>query len=261
MTKIQRLSTMTYRLISPKGRVIMIDPWLTQDPIWPLAERAQDKLAQVETIVITHAHFDHSSGIEEIVKANNNVQVLCQFELAMILLGKGIKNVFPVNKGGTAEVNGIKYSMVGADHTSSLMTGPGAIQMVGTAAGFVIEMEDGFKIYAAGDTGLTSDMKLVVADYFKPHLAILPVIGTLMMEPEQAVICANIIKPKYVIPSHDFPEKFEDAASPEGYQAFCQQFPIALQTRAKTRKFLELMKKRSRAKVITLDFGESAEIK
>lgn len=233
----------------------MLDPWLVGDPLWPQGERTPDKLAEVDVILVTHAHFDHAAGIEEICKANKEVTVIAQMEFAFYLMEKGVKNVIPINKGGTFTLDGISYSMVGAEHTFS-----GDKDQIGTAAGFVIQLEDGFKIYAAGDTGLTADMKYVVSDFFKPDLAILPVIGTFVMEPEQAAFAANLIKPKYVIPFHDFPEKIQEAADPKGYEEFVKQFPIATATKEKTTRFCELMEEYKEIRVISLDIGESTEI-
>ena len=150
--------------------------------------------------------------------------------------------------------------MVAADHTSSQVDEKGNYQWLGVAVGFVIEFEDGFKVYASGDTGLTSDMKLVIADYFKPDLALLPAIGFFVMEPEQAVFASEIIRPKYVIPFHDFPEEAAKAADPQTYEAIAKQFPVLQPSRAKVRKFIELMKKNPKIEVIALDFGETKEI-
>lgn len=61
----------------------MIDPWLTEDPFWSAALRALEKLKEVDVIAITHAHFDHSSGVSEIVQHNGNVLVVAQLEYAL----------------------------------------------------------------------------------------------------------------------------------------------------------------------------------
>lgn len=260
MLKIQRLSAASHRLTSPKGKIIMIDPWLAGDPLWPTEERDPQKLAEIDAIVVTHAHIDHLPGVGEICKTNKKALVICQFELAMILMQKGVTNVYPLNYGGTAIVGGIKYSMVPAAHSSSLADD--ATKYVGSPAGFVIELEDGFKVYIAGDTGLIADMKLVVGDYFKPDLAILPVVGTLVMEPEQAVFAANLIGAKYIVPTHDFPEKFSEAADSAGYEKFSKFVPFVLKTKEKTAKFIKLLKEENLdIEIIKLDIGETKEIK
>lgn len=239
--KIQRLSTVSYKFFSPGGKIVVVDPWLTNDPLWPLAERTKEKLSEIDVVAITHGHFDHASGVSEIATQNENVTVIAQFEYAFSLMGRGVKNVIPTNFGTTVDWAGIKISMVPAVHTSTEMSGQGKAEIVGTAAGYVIEFEDGQKVYISGDTGLTADMKFVVSDFFKPDISILPVIGIFMMEPEQAAYAANVIGSKYVIPSHDFPKELSEAASPEGYGEFVKQFPV-LDTYKKVEKFKNIMK-------------------
>jgi len=258
--KIQRLSTVSYKFFSPKGKVVMVDPWLANDPLWPLSERSHEKLKEIDVVAITHAHFDHASGVNEIVQQNENVFVIAQFEYAFSLRGRGVKNVIPTNFGTTVDFQGIKFSMVSASHTSTEMDQKGKPEVVGTAAGYVIEFEDGQKVYVSGDTGLTADMKFVIADYFKPQISILPVIGLFMMEPEQAAYAANAIGSKYVIPSHDFPKQPSDAANPEAYKEFIKQFPVQ-DTYKKVEAFMEIMKKNyPHIKTVYIPIGGTAEI-
>jgi L-ascorbate metabolism protein UlaG (beta-lactamase superfamily) len=116
------------------------------------------------------------------------------------------------------------------------------VEIFGTAAGYVMEFEDGQKVYAAGDTGLTADMKFVVADYHKPDIALLPVIGHLSMEPEQAAYAARVVGCKYVIPFHDFPKDPSQAADPDGYREFFKRAAVAESYR-KVERFMALMEK------------------
>jgi L-ascorbate metabolism protein UlaG (beta-lactamase superfamily) len=69
--KIQRMSASTFRITSDRGKIIMIDPWLKDDPMWPLEERDPKKLAKTDIVAITHGHFDHYPGVFEIAKANS----------------------------------------------------------------------------------------------------------------------------------------------------------------------------------------------
>jgi L-ascorbate metabolism protein UlaG (beta-lactamase superfamily) len=121
----------------------MVDPWLANDPLWPQKERVPEKLKEIDVIAITHAHFDHASGINEIVQQNENVFVIAQFEYAFSLLGRGVKNVNPTNFGTTVDFQGIKFSMVSACNTSTTMDEKGKSEVVGTAVGYVIEFENG----------------------------------------------------------------------------------------------------------------------
>lgn len=258
--KIQRLSASTFKFYSPSGKVVVIDPWLTNDPLWPLSERSPDKLTEIDIIAITHAHFDHAAGLAEIAQHKNNVAVIAQFEYALSLRQRGITNVIPTSFGATVDLERIKFSLVPASHTNSEMLPDGKIGMVGSAAGYVIEFEHGLKIYVSGDTGLTADMKFVVGDYHKPDVSILPVIGFLMMEPEQAAYAAHVTGCRLVIPSHDFPRNVSDAADPAAYGEFLKQFPVQ-DTYKKVDAFMEIMARQyPHIEVTRIDIGGNAEI-
>ena len=258
--KIQRLSASTFKFYSPSGKIIMVDPWLTNDPLWPLSERSPDKLQEIDVVIITHAHFDHAAGINEIAQHNKKVVFIAQFEYALSLPRRGITNVIPTAFGATVDFQGIKFSLIPASHTNSEMSPDGTMEIIGTAAGYVIEFEDGLKVYISGDTGLTADMKFVVGDYHKPYVSILPAIGFLMMEPEQAAYAANVTGCRHVIPCHDFPENVSDAADPEGYGEFLKQFPVQ-GTAKNVERFMEIIRKEyPHIKGIYIPMGGSTEI-
>ena len=83
------------------------------------------------------------------------------------------------------------------------MTGfEGVNKFVGEAAGYIIEFENGFKIYHAGDTSLMGDMRSIIGDFHKPDLAILPIGGVFTMGPKEAAFACKLIEPKYAIPEH-----------------------------------------------------------
>ena len=240
--KIQRLSTASYKFFSPQGKTVVVDPWLTKDPFWPLSEREPERLKEIDVIAITHAHIDHAAGVDEMARQNEDVFVIVQSEFGHYLEARGMKNVMRTNFGGTVELKGIKFSMVPASHTSSWMDQMGKREIFGTAAGYVIEFENGERVYVSGDTGLTGDMKFVVSDFFKPQISILPVTGLFAMEPDQAAYAANVIGSKYVVPSHDFPKEVSQAADPEAYRKLLKRLPV-LNSYKKVETFLEIMKR------------------
>lgn len=258
--RIQRLSTCSFKFYSPQGKVIMVDPWLTNDPFWPLSEKGQDRIGEIDVIAVTHAHFDHASGLEEIARKNDKVVVIAQYDYAFALQRRGMKNVIPLGFGARVELYGIKFTMVPALHSSTEMLPDGKAEIMGVAAGYVIEFEDGRKVYASGDTGLTADMKLVVGDFYKPRISILPVTGVTCMEPEEAAYAANMTGCKYVIPCHDFPKDVSDAADPEAYQEFLKMFPVQESYR-KIERFMEIIKNEYPQITATyVPIGGSAEI-
>lgn len=259
--KIQRMSASTFRITSPHEKIMMLDPWLVDDPMWPMDERNPKKLAQTEIVAITHGHFDHYPGVFEIAKANSEVTVVAILELVFHLIAKGIKNVRPMGVGGTLIIEGIKFTMVScADSSSLLDLSTGKSTWGGPAVGYVIELENGLKVYACGDTGLHSDMKLV-GKYFKPDVALVPVSNAgFVMDPEQAVnAVTQLIKPRYVIPFHDFPEPSE-AADPDGLEKLLQFLPQSRGSIGAAKPFLEMMGKNPEYKVCYLAIGQSTEM-
>lgn len=256
--KVQRLGHSMFKFVSPKGKIVVVDPWITGNPTCP--KKIENEWKDINVILITHGHFDHILGVDDICKVNPDVKIIASFELGLSLMFQGKKNIWMVNKGGMIESDGIKFFAVGACHSSSLTDmKQGKTEYLGEALGYVIEFEDGFKVYVAGDTGLTSDMKFVVNDFFKPDLAILPVDGLFCMTSEQAVYASQAIGAKYVIPCHDFP-KPEEAPSPEGMKGFLSQFPFVQLMIGKGQEFAEKMKEYPKIECIPLDFGESKEI-
>jgi len=260
--KVQRLCASNFKFHAPQGKVVVVDAWLTGDPFWPQSEKTPEKLKEIDVIAITHAHFDHAAGIDEIARQNEKVLIIAQFEFAFSLIGRGIKHVIPTSFGGTVNVQGIKFSAVPALHTSSTMDNRGGMAIVGTPMGYVIEFEDGRKVYASGDTGLTADIKFVVGDYYKPDISILSATGGPTMEPEQAAYAANATGCSIAIPFHDFPRKVSDAADPEGYAQFLKADPFSpLDSYRKIDRFMEALKtKYPHIKGTYIPIGGSVEV-
>ncbi|MDD1717340.1 MAG: metal-dependent hydrolase [Methanoregulaceae archaeon] len=165
------------------SRSVLIDPFAPGG----LGEIAPDLVA------VTHGHADHMG--EAVALKRKTVAIN---ELAKYLNSKGVP-AEGMNIGGTLTVNGVRFSMTQAIH-SAWIEEAGIGCAGGGAAGFVIEM-DGVRVYHAGDTALFSDMKLI-GDIYGPHVALLPIGGRFTMGPEEAMIAANYIGAKLVIPMH-----------------------------------------------------------
>lgn len=239
----------------------MIDPWLVDDPLWPVNERDPEKLAQTDIVAITHGHFDHYPGVFEIAKANSEVSVVAIIEMAFHLKAQGIRNIRPMGVGGTLNIDGIKFTAVNCAHSSSLIDlSTGKSAWVGPAVGYVIQLEDGLKVYALGDTGLHGDMKLI-GDYYKPDVALVPIGNAgFVMDSEQAVYAVTqLIRPRFVIPFHDFPEPSE-AAIPQGLEGLLQFLPQTRGAIGTAKSFLDMMKSNPEYKVYYLKIGQSAEL-
>lgn len=187
----------TFRIKSAQGKIIIVDPWVDSNPKCP---ENLKKIDQVDILAITHAHFDH---IGDSVRIGNDFQpkVVGIYETCVWLNNKGVENIMPMNKGGTQEVEGIKFTMVHADHSCGIQEEDGTIGYGGEAVGYVIEFENGFKIYHAGDTAVFSDMGLI-AELYSPELVLLPIGDLFTMSPLEASRACRFLRPKYVIPMH-----------------------------------------------------------
>jgi L-ascorbate metabolism protein UlaG (beta-lactamase superfamily) len=123
------------------------------------------------------------------------------------------------NKGATGDFKGIKITMVEAFHSAGAqLTGfEGTNHFVGEAVGYIIEFENGLKVYHSGDTSLMGDMKTIISDFYKPDVAILPIGGVFTMGPDEAAHACRLISPKVVIPEHygTFPSLVQTA---EGFK-------------------------------------------
>lgn len=219
--QVQMIGFATLKLTSPNGKVLLIDPWLTSNEFFPDGNPAvPDKYKQdlaafgrVDIILQTHAHFDHLNlaDIVALTKKFNPI-ILTPVETAVYIREKtGIENFcndgWGMNRGPLPPIDGIHVSGVHCEHTSSeIVTTPdGGVKGrdVGDPIGFVVEFENGFKIYISSDTGLCSDLKLVIGDYYKPDVAILNICGGgFTMGGDSAGYAVKMIQPKHVIPAH-----------------------------------------------------------
>jgi len=69
------------------------------------------------------------------------------------------------------------------------------------SVGYVIETEEGVRVYFAGDTGLFGDMR-IIGEIYNPQIALLPIGGKYNMGPKLASIAVKWIRPEVVIPIH-----------------------------------------------------------
>ncbi len=182
-----------FKITSINGKVILIDPWITDNPSCPI--KVED-LDGVDLILVTHDHFDHVGSTKEIVEKKGGV-VVANVETAMKLKDQGIpeKNIlyegYGLNIGGSVDIDGIKITMVEATHSTAS----------GAPCGYVVKLEDGTTIYHAGDTGIFYGMELIGRMY-PLDLALVPIGSTFTMDPYQAAWSLKLLNPKKAIPMH-----------------------------------------------------------
>jgi L-ascorbate metabolism protein UlaG (beta-lactamase superfamily) len=194
--KLTWLGHATFRVETPGGKSIIIDPWVMGNPKCPESEK---KVKKVDILLCTHGHFDHIGDAVEIAKQHNPIVVGIP-ELCHWLESKGVQQLAEMNKGGTQSVADIKVTMVHAVHSCGITDGD-QIVYGGEACGYVIEFSNHVKIYHAGDTNVFSDMQ-IIRDLYAPEIALLPIGDHYTMSPREAAYACNLLKPKTVIPMH-----------------------------------------------------------
>ena len=199
------------RITSPGGKVLLIDPFLTANPKTPARFKNLDAIGPIDLILVTHAHADHLGDAPALARAHN-VPIIAPAGLASSLAALEIvpPELAPrMNKGGTVAPlgPGIRITMVHAEHSSELTwrnpaTGKDEIHVGGEPVGFLIELENGFRIYHMGDTALFSDLRLI-GERFHPNLVLVPIGGHFVMDPTDAAYAIREwLKPTFVLPIH-----------------------------------------------------------
>jgi L-ascorbate metabolism protein UlaG (beta-lactamase superfamily) len=186
----------TFIIKTPGGKRLLIDPWVMGNPACP--DELKDP-GPLDAVLITHAHFDHISDAVAIGRSTGATMVAIA-ETAHWLESKGLENVIDFNKGGTIEVADCKVHMTHAVHSCGITDGD-QILYGGEAAGYVIEFEDGFKLYHSGDTAVFSDMALI-GRLLQPDIAMLPIGDHYTMGPRSAAEAIRLLDVKTVIPMH-----------------------------------------------------------
>ena len=196
-TTVTWLGHATFRIDTPGGKRIYIDPWLS-NPKCPENEREPER---VDLIALTHGHDDHVGQTLELWK-QFDCPVVALVELRDWLSTKGLPqgDEHAPNKGGTVEVEGVKISLTDAKHSSSTFEN-GTFVYLGEPAGLVIEVENGTKLYFAGDTCVFGDMALIRRIH-EPDVAVLPIGGHFTMDPREAAVAVELLGVARAIPCH-----------------------------------------------------------
>ena len=184
--------------IEIEDQVLLVDPWLTGNPMLDDAHHAA-ALEGATQILVTHGHFDHTQDLK-MVAEKTGAPVAGMVELMGYFEAQGVENTTGFNKGGTITCGKVAVTMVPASHSSSVSGDSGPVYM-GAETGFMIAGE-GHVIYFSGDTTIMADMSWM-GDYHKPDIGILSAGGHYTMDMAGAAYAAK----KYfdfntVIPCH-----------------------------------------------------------
>lgn len=194
-TELTWLGHSAFRLDSPGGKRVYVDPFLHGNPSCPESELEPERC---DVIALTHGHGDHV-GDTVVIATRFECPVVAQVELRGWLSGKGLPADMSQapNKGGTVEVAGIRITLTDANHSSSADDGT----YLGEPCGLVLELEDGFRIYFAGDTNVFGDMALI-ARIYEPSVAVLPIGDHFTMGPREAAVALELLGASRCVPCH-----------------------------------------------------------
>jgi L-ascorbate metabolism protein UlaG (beta-lactamase superfamily) len=194
-------------LESEAGTRILFDPWFGN----PRSPASADTIDRCDVLLVTHGHHDHlgsaPGGIAEadalsIARRTRPAwPAIHELSLWLESLDLGAE-VIGMNKGGSVDVRGVRVSMVPADHSAGdVDTGTGIPIYLGEPVGFVVHLENGRRVYHAGDTAVFGDLRLV-GEVYHPDIAFLPIGGHFTMDPEGAARAVELLGVTTVVPIH-----------------------------------------------------------
>jgi len=196
-TTLTWLGHSAFRIDTDGGKRIYVDPFLQGNPKCPETEQDPDRC---DLIALTHGHDDHVGSTVALAQ-KFGCPVVAQVELRGWLSTKGLDEnmMHAPNKGGTAEVDGVRITLTNAFHSTSAFEDAKFVYL-GEACGLVIDV-DGKRIYFAGDTCVFGDMALI-ARIYRPDVAVLPIGDHFTMGPREAAVAIELLGNPRVVPCH-----------------------------------------------------------
>jgi L-ascorbate metabolism protein UlaG (beta-lactamase superfamily) len=193
-TSLTWLGHASFRLDTPGGKRIYVDPWLG-NPKCPDSEKEPER---IDVIAVTHGHGDHVGDTVELAK-KFEPEIVAMVELKSWLGEQGapVGQMPGPNKGGTVEAGGARFTLVNAFHSGPAPDGAYA----GEPAGIVLRPENGPTVYFAGDTCVFGDMALI-ARIYEPTVAVLPIGGHFTMDPTEAAVALELLGNPRCVPCH-----------------------------------------------------------
>ena len=189
-----------FEVKTPGGKTILIDPWFGN----PSSPKSHDQVDRCDLMLVTHGHYDHM-GDAVALASRLRPTWPCIHEMSLWLarrLPGGQDAAVGMNKGGTFDAGGMKVTMTHADHSAGDWNPGGETTLyLGDPVGLVVELENGFKFYFAGDTTAFSEMAFI-RDLHTPEVAFLPIGGHYSMGPREAALATELLGVKHVIPIH-----------------------------------------------------------
>ena len=204
-----------FKLESPTGKIIYIDPFLSGNPTTPDEFKNP---SEIDYILLTHGHEDHVGDTLKLAE-KTGCTVVSQVELSHLLKKRGLKEDQRIefNKGGTVHFDDFSVTLVSANHSSSFDG-----EYAGEAGGLVLSFEDDICFYHLGDTNIFSDLELY-GQMYQPHVIAVPIGDHYTMGPEEAAIACEMIDANMAVPIHygTFPVL---TGTPEDFKMFTEKY-------------------------------------
>ena len=197
------------QLRTPGGKIVLFDPWFG-NPTSPLSQGA---VGECHVMLVSHGHHDHLGAFPRQVQDADSLHIArrtrpawpCIHELSLWLeteLADAGVEIIGMNKGGTVQAAGLSVTMVNAHHSAGdwSVAGEGPLYL-GEPVGFVLGLEDGRRVYFAGDTDVFGDMDLI-RQMHGPDICFLPIGGHYTKGPAGAAQAAKLLGARVVVPIH-----------------------------------------------------------
>lgn len=185
---------------TPGGRTVLIDPWFGN----PKSPKPASAVERCDVLLVTHGHGDHLGDALDLARRLDPTWPMIH-EMSLWAgpqWPRSGERMIGMNKGGTVEAAGLRVTMTSADHSAGDWNAAAGVPLyLGEPAGFVVEVENGFRFYHAGDTNVFGDMRFI-GELYRPDLAILPIGGHYTMGPREAALAVELLGVKHVLPIH-----------------------------------------------------------
>ncbi|UPL48165.1 metal-dependent hydrolase [Hymenobacter sublimis] len=199
-TRLQLLGHASFRITTPEGHVLLLDPWLTGNPYVPEHLRRPE---HADLVLLTHGHDDHLDAELPALLARTGARVVAPAPVRFYLQEQGVpgEQCEAMNVGGSIEVVGLRLTMTVAHHAAHVELPGGTPGFQHERVGYILHFSDNTVLYAAGDTALFGDMRLL-ADLYKPTVALLPIGDRYTMGPREAAYAARLLRVAHLVPFH-----------------------------------------------------------
>lgn len=199
-TRLQFLGHASFRITTPEGRVILLDPWYTHLPFEPAYAWQPEP---VDLVLLTHGHGDHFDFDVPALLQRTGARVVAPAPVRFYLQTQGVPEAQcePLNVGGGVDVLKLRLTMTPALHPAHIDLPNGSTTAPHEAVGYLLRFSDDTVLYAAGDTAVFGDMRLL-ADLYQPTVALLPIGDRYTMGPREAAHAARLLRVPHVVPFH-----------------------------------------------------------